>query len=291
MSSGSLEELIARVESASRSPLERLDEATAVREALAADADRVMDHFVGQARESGESWTTIGERLGISKQAARQRFADRVEPVLTFQMRPRMQACLDQAEREARADGSSEIGTHHLLAGLLAEGVAAAVLEKVGLTAGAIRESGRRLFDQPSHAADAVRTMSAEARYALEAAAGSVRASAATGDAAQAVGTEHVLAVLALDPGSRSRRILNDLDVDVATIKRELSCFITVNPRRRRRHGGKFRKDSTCSFCGRPAADVGHLVAGPGVWICAGCVGIAADVLGIPLGTATQSSR
>jgi hypothetical protein len=291
MSSESLDELIARVERASNSPLERLGEAIAVREALAADADRVMDHFVGQARQSGESWTAIGDRLGISKQAARQRFADRVQPRFAIQLRPRLEACLDQAEREAQADGSPEIGTHHLLAGLLAEGVAAAILEKVGLTADAIRESGRRLFGPPSQPTDLVPTMSAEATYALEAAASNARACATTSDAAPAVGTEHVLAVIALDPGSRARRILNDLDVDIAAIKRELNCFVTLNPRRRRRHGGKFRKDSTCSFCGCTAADVGHLVAGPGVWICAGCVGIAADVLGIPLGPAKQSSR
>jgi hypothetical protein len=47
--------------------------------------------------------------------------------------------------------------------------------------------------------------------------------------------------VLALDPGSRARRIVNDLDVAIAAIKRELNCEITLNPRRRRRHGGKFR--------------------------------------------------
>lgn len=281
MDSVPFEDLIARVEGAATSPLDRLDEALAVREALAAGADRVMDHFVSQARERGESWTAIGDRLGITKQAARQRFADRVQRGFPVQLRPRLQACLDQAEREAQADGSAEIGTHHLLTGLLAEGVAAATLEKLGLTADAIRDSGRRLFGPPSPATDSVPTMSAEATWALQAAANIARANAQDTNADQLVGTEHVLAVLALDPGSRARRILNDLDADVATIKRELNCFVTLTPRRRRRHGGKFRKDSTCSFCGRPANEVGHLVAGPGVWICAGCVEIAADVLDI----------
>jgi hypothetical protein len=51
------------------------------------------------------------------------------------------------------------------------------------------------------------------------------------------------LGVLALDPGSRARRVLNDLDVDVAAIKRELNCYVTLNPRRRRRRGGKVRSD------------------------------------------------
>jgi ATP-dependent Clp protease ATP-binding subunit ClpA len=290
MDSASLEELIARVEEAAEGPLERLDQAIAVRESLAADADRVMDHFVGQARESGESWTAIGDRLGISRQAARQRFADRVRPGLSAQLRPRLQACLDQAEREARTDGSPEIGTHHLLAGLLAEGVAAAILEKLGVTADAIRDSGSRLFGLPSPTTHTLTTWSAEANWALEAAANIARANAPDGHAEMFVGTEHLLAVLALDPGSRARRILSDLDVDVATIKRELNCYVTLSPRRRRRHG-KFRNDSACSFCGRSADQVGHLVAGPGVWICARCIAIAAEVVDSRRGPAGQPSR
>jgi ATP-dependent Clp protease ATP-binding subunit ClpA len=278
----SFEEFVARIEQSADDPLQRLDQAIALREALAVDADRVTDHFVGQARESGESWTSIGDRLGVSKQAARKRFADRVQSASAPRFRPRLRACLDQAEREAQADGSTEVGTHHLLAGLLAEGVAAAILEKLGLTADAIRDSGHRLFGPPSPATDKVPPMSAEARCALDAAAHNARTNAPDSNAAQVVGTEHLLAVLAMDPGSRSRRILNDLDVDIAAIKRELNCYATLNPRRRRRHGPKFQSDSACSFCGRPATEAGQLVAGPGVWICAGCVGIAVEVLDSP---------
>src|SRR5829696_9644616 len=127
----SFQELITRIEQSTESPLECLDQAIALGEVLAVEADRVTDHFVGQARASGESWTSIGDRLGVSKQAARKRFADRVQSTFPYQFRPRLRACLDQAHREAQADGSSEVGTHHLLAGLLAEGVAAAMLEKL----------------------------------------------------------------------------------------------------------------------------------------------------------------
>ena len=87
------------------------------------------------------------------------------------------------------------------------------------------------------------------------------------------------MAVLAFDPGSRARRILNDLHVDIAAIKRELNCYLTLKPRHRRRTGRKPRNDSACSFCGRPATEAGQLVAGPGVWICASCVGLATDIL------------
>jgi len=121
--------------------------------------------------------------------------------------------------------------------------------------------------------------MSSEAKCALDAAAYSARSNAPDGRASQVVGTEHLLAVLALDPGSRARRVLNDLNIDMAAIKRELNCYVTLNARRRRRRGGKVRSDSACSFCGRPASEAGQLVAGPGVWICASCVNIAVDVM------------
>jgi ATP-dependent Clp protease ATP-binding subunit ClpA len=279
MDSVSLEELVARIEQLTDSPLRRLDQAIALGEELAVEADRVTDHFVRQARESGESWTSIGDRLGVSKQAARMRFAERVQPRFDPQLRPRLRACLNQAEREAQLDGSSEVGTHHLLAGLLAEGVAAAILEKLGVTAEAIRDSGHRLFGPPLPAVDHVPPMSAEAKCALDAAAQIARSNARDSDSGEVVGTEHLLGVLALDPGSRARRVLNDLDVDVAAIKRELNCYVTLNPRRRRRRGGKVRSDSACSFCGRPASESGQLVAGPGVWICASCVSLAVDVI------------
>src|SRR5215207_1561128 len=146
MDSGSFQELVTRIEQSTESPLERLDRAIALGDSLAVEADRVTDHFVGQARNSGESWTSIGERLGVSKQAARKRFADRVQASLGTQMCPRLRACLDQAQREAQATGSTEVQTNHLLAGLLAEGVAAAILDRLGVTGQAIRDSSHRLF-------------------------------------------------------------------------------------------------------------------------------------------------
>jgi len=279
METPSFEEFVAHIEQSTDSPLQRLDEAIALGEALAVKADRVTDHFVGQARASGESWTSIGDRLGVSKQAARKRFADRVQSTFPYQFRPRLRACLDQSHREAQVDGSTEVGTHHLLAGLLAEGVAAAILEKLGVTADAIRDSGHRLFGPPLPVTDAVPPMSAEAKCALDAAAYSARSDAPDSSAPQVVGTEHLLAVLALDPGSRARRVLNDLNIDMAAIKRELNCYVTLKPRRRRRHGARFRGYEACSFCGRPGSEAGPLVAGPGVWICASCLSLAVDVV------------
>jgi ClpX C4-type zinc finger len=40
-----------------------------------------------------------------------------------------------------------------------------------------------------------------------------------------------------------------------------------------------FRTPLTCSFCGKHRDDVGRLVAGPGVYICNGCIVLAVGEL------------
>jgi hypothetical protein len=274
------DQLVARVEQAASQPLERIEAAAAVRATVDADADRVMDRFVTRARDEGVSWTAIGERLGVSKQAARQRYSSRVE-TLAPQLEPRLRACLAQAQREAEADGSHQVHSQHLLAGLLAEGAAAAILEKVGLTTALIRAAGEHLFGPPGAPPSAAPGWSAGATAALEAATHLARAN--RGNLRQpCVGTEHLLAALTLDGGSRARRVLNELNRQLnkdaaAEIKRELACYLDPNPPRRRRRG-KFRNAGACSFCGR-TAEVGQLVAGPDVWICAACVHLATEIL------------
>src|SRR5215470_17094251 len=56
--------------------LDQIEAAIAVSDELQAGADELVGHFVTQARRDGCSWTDIGARLGVSKQAARQRFAE-----------------------------------------------------------------------------------------------------------------------------------------------------------------------------------------------------------------------
>ncbi|MFD0503308.1 hypothetical protein ACFQ0G_10995 [Streptomyces chiangmaiensis] len=87
----------------------------------------------------------IGERLGVSRQAARQRYAERVEqtPPTVGLIRGRdLDSALTAALEAAQAEGLAEAGAEHLLRGLLIDGVAAATRDKV-------REVSRRLFDYP----------------------------------------------------------------------------------------------------------------------------------------------
>jgi ATP-dependent Clp protease ATP-binding subunit ClpA len=269
-----LPDLVRAVEQRAGSlPLDRVEAALGVSEELASGADELIGHFVTEARQAGCSWTQIGERIGVSKQAARQRFT--LQPALASSGRPerqpRLVACLEAAAREASADGAAEIGTHHQLLGLYQEGVAAAILEKLGVRADGVRQAARAMFPGGGEPGQQPPPESAEARTAVEGAASLARRAGLP-----YVGPEHLLGALALDPGSRARRVLGHLDVSVPAIKKELECYIS--PGRQHRRRGK-RAAQQCSFCGKdPAAGI-RLVAGPGVWICAECVTLATEII------------
>jgi hypothetical protein len=93
------------------------------------------------------------------------------------------------------------------------------------------------------------------------------------------VATEHLLFVLATDPGSAARRVLNALDVALPDVKRELECFL--EPVRRPRLGRRRRSQApACSFCGKASDGLGpRLIAGPGVYICAECVQLCTEII------------
>jgi ATP-dependent Clp protease ATP-binding subunit ClpA len=62
------------------------------------------------------------------------------------------------------------------------------------------------------------------------------------------VGTEHLLAAMVLDPGSRARRVLNHLAVSAAAIKEGLGGYVGPGKQRRRRRG---KADLARSFAER----------------------------------------
>jgi hypothetical protein len=114
---------------------------------------------------------------------------------------------------------------------------------------------------------------SADARAAVEGAASLARRAGQ-----DHMGPEHLLGALALDPGSRARRVLAHLGASIPAIKKELECYLSPERQRRRKHRGK-AAGQQCSFCGRAAASRTGMVAGPGVWICADCVKLAGEIL------------
>ncbi|MEU9207713.1 Clp protease N-terminal domain-containing protein [Streptomyces sp. NPDC048415] len=288
-----VEQLIAAAHArAGDDELALLDAVIAVTQDLTGHADEAVDQVVRQVRAAGHSWTVIGEHLGVSRQAARQRYADRVDriqetPAAGSLIRGRDLKCgLSAALAAAEADGLAEAGTEHLLLGLLTDGVAAATLEHLGVTRDKIREASRRLFDYPAATRGSGQPVISEEATAALAAAEQLATERTPICAPVVVNTPQLLAVIATNPGSRARRVLNDIGVDPADIKRQLHCYINV-PRTAlgRRSRRKRRPDDTsarCSFCGHPGSDERRLVAGPDVWICADCVVLCGEILAQP---------
>ena len=142
------------------SPLDNLSDAVAVSTRLGEQADSLIGHFVDQARRSGASWSQIGASMGVTKQAAQQRFVPRgpLKDAAGFgdfsRFTQRARDVLAAAEDLARAADVAVIGRDHLAAGLMAEpdGLAAKAIVALGVSAGQLR-TAFGLPDAPAAAA------------------------------------------------------------------------------------------------------------------------------------------
>ncbi|MFF1676200.1 ClpX C4-type zinc finger protein [Streptomyces sp. NPDC058256] len=275
-----------------------LDAVIALAQDVSTHTDAAVDQVVRQVRDAGHSWTVIGEHLGISRQAARQRYTGRVDrveeappPVGLIRGRD-LESSLSAALAAAEADGLAEAGTEHLLLGLLTDGVAAATLERLGATRDKIRDASHRLFDYPTGPTPPQHTVfSPQAKGAL-AVAEQLATERTPTCAPVVVNTPQLLAVIATNPGSRARRVLDDIGIDTADIKRQLHCYINVPRtafgRRSRRRSRPDERSARCSFCGHPRTEERRLVAGPDVWICADCVALCGEILALPSGARSK---
>jgi hypothetical protein len=121
--------LIQEVSEAGADPLDRLEHACATAGELGTVADLLVNHFVVQARDAGLSWTQIGSRMGVTKQAARKRFlppdipeepATRKERLYGRYTEPAKRT-VALAQRIAQEHHHHYIGPEHLLLGLCAQ--------------------------------------------------------------------------------------------------------------------------------------------------------------------------
>jgi hypothetical protein len=122
----SVEELAREVTARADEPLDRLAAAVALAEDVRDVADQLLDQFVTQARADGRSWSEIGTVLGVTKQAAQQRYLPAAPKDLSHLMA--------QAEQQARTFNHHYVGTEHVLLALTQdEGVAGAALARLGV--------------------------------------------------------------------------------------------------------------------------------------------------------------
>jgi hypothetical protein len=156
-----LDDLIAHVRARrpEGSPLDHLADAVVAAEQVGEVSDHLVGHFVDQARRSGASWTDIGQAMGVSKQAAQQRFVLKVQsdpnPGDTgrfSRFTTRARAVVEQAHEQARREGRDVVGTELLLLALAADpgSIAGRAIAAQGVPLDAVRRAATALLGPPA---------------------------------------------------------------------------------------------------------------------------------------------
>lgn len=226
-----LDELIAqtRTHTESPEPLDLLASAARRQQELADVGDKLLDHFVQEARAAECSWSQIGAALGVSKQAAQQRhsalrsFIGKVvggaesvtgQMFKRFSVRARRAVVLGQ--EQARASRHDFMGTEHLLLGLLAEGegIAAQTLQQAGITLDAARAEVEEIIGRGEETPRGHIPFTPRAKKVLELA---LREAQQLGH--NFLGTEHVLLGLIRETEGVAAQVLVKLDVNLNQLR------------------------------------------------------------------------
>jgi hypothetical protein len=212
--------------------LDQLAAAVSVVEELRAVGDRLLDRFVVTARKEGRSWTEIGESLGVSKQAAHQRFVTVERPPLwPANATDLVRAAMATAERESRRMGHNYLGTEHVLLGLLAEtdGIAAHALAALHVElAGARARIEAEIGTDPERRWDALGVMP-RLKRALE-----IARSHADELGHRCINTEHVLLGFLDVSDCMAAEILRQLGAPPEAVREQLAGTLRVEPERLR---------------------------------------------------------
>jgi hypothetical protein len=129
--------------------LDRITVAVDVVALLTRRGHRLVGFYVEQARNEGHSWTDIGARVGVTRQAAQQRFTGRwstltvadLEQAGAFaRVTDRAREALRRSEAHARAAGHDAVGVPHLLRAILDDRatLAAKALDVLAVDVGAV---------------------------------------------------------------------------------------------------------------------------------------------------------
>jgi len=212
--------------------LVRLSTAVLISERLGEVGDHLIGHFVDQARHAGATWTAIGSSMGVTKQAAQKRFVPGAGDVSRDQLfnrfTPRARRSLETARTEARRMKNAQVGTEHLVLGLMAEkgGIAATVMEAQGVTVATLRRKVtgagvpkvEEAPEQTPFAPDAKQVLKMAFREALR-------------RGHNYIGTEHLLLGVLADDGSVGSQVLLGLGVtEAATNDRITAALAEFTP-------------------------------------------------------------
>lgn len=177
-------------------------------------ADDLVEDYVEHCRLHGVSWSDIGAVLGVSRQAAQQRF---LAPHIRYEeseFADELRDAMKHMKTTAVRHRNNFIGTEHVLWGLLAEdNTATRLLRALGLSPESLRDDLEpRLTFGASQAAERI-AWTPYARRALATARDLARA-----ESAPAIGCDHLLAGLTAVGRGPAAAVLGPLELDSRTL-------------------------------------------------------------------------
>ena len=198
---------------------------------LRGELDRLERDAVSCARVAGSSWSTIADALSITRQAAQKRHRgaspaahSATAPMRTILVTAPARMAVRLGRQEARAMGSEQVGSEHLLLGILRSGDhrATRVLTEHGVSLDAARAAAQpTLVDgQPHDEPPGKDGISAYARSVLEQ---SLREAVSRGEGY--IGVEHLLLALLREDQGGAARTLAGLGIDPEVVRERLVCM------------------------------------------------------------------
>jgi len=141
---------------------------------------------------------------------------------------------VQHAQEEARKLGGSTVGTEHMLLGLLREGdgIAARVLERLGITLGRTRQEIQRQlgFQEERVSAKAPMNWSPKAKRVLELAMEEASELNPRLGLPNYIDTEHILLGLIREGEGQAARLLRSMEVDFDRVRREIVSQLGGKP-------------------------------------------------------------
>jgi hypothetical protein len=212
--------------------LERIDVAVKYGEILKGLGDDLIGHFVEEARKTGASWSQIGERLGVSKQAAHQRHIQRGAKLFgrrrrssgePFFVRFSQEArdVVERAQDEARGLKHNYLGVEHLLLALTTKAGAGAerLLREVGVTTAGVRAQVGLIVGEGRETPNGRIPFTPRSKRALQLA----RGAAGSG----VIETGHILLGILTVPDGMGVEILEALGSPVDELRRRTQASLT----------------------------------------------------------------
>jgi hypothetical protein len=237
---------------ASDDPVDRIKAAVVIADGLHGAADELLDRYVSAAREQQRPWSEIGAALGISKQAAQQRF---VTPPVDAQAWPKdydddARGLVHAGLRHARRLRHRYLATEHLLLALTEDtGLAGATLARLGIDSKQVNERVLRLVGEGHSGETATLGISPRTKRVLEAAGHEARR---LGHRCAIASPEHLLLAISAHHDAVAAEILRQLGATDDQVREQLSELLEGEapdvaakirePRRRRtRHAVRWR--------------------------------------------------